>query len=626
MKLTIDIDTGGTFTDGFFTFGDRVEKVKVDTTPHDLTVCFNECIEEGARMFGFNSAADLLEETEVVRLSTTLGTNTLIQRSGPKVGVIVTAGFEGNLYGSDANPLLDFLVSRDMIVGLREDTRPDGSVATLVAEDEVRMAIRKLLESGARVIVLSLRRSYENPANERRVRDIVEADYPRHYLGSVPLLLSSEVSTRPDDQSKTNVAIINAYLHRELVRYLYRAEDDLRRSRYAKPLLIVHTAGGVTRVAKTRAVDTYRSGPTAGLMGTASMSRMYGLQRVISLDVGGTSTDVGQVLNGNWTYSFDSEMAGVPVGLPTIEVRSVAGGGGSIARVDSEKRTITVGPQSAGARPGPACYGLGNEEPTVTDACIALGYIDPDYYHGGRRKLNSDLAKHALEKLAKQAGASMEEAAFDIVKGLEHIAVDAAQRLVESARHGANDLALFSFGGGGGLICGAVADRVGASKIYSFPFSSVFSAFGSSIMNVVHCYERLARVAIQRPGVAAPERVPLLDRLIAQMAEAAYRDMRGEGFLPEQITFSIEAELSLEGTSHCALVCLATGSLQGDSLASMCSDFMGQLGHPREKSPGNIMLDVLRLKAQCPTRHYVTATFEPLGENPEAAFKGTRLA
>ena len=220
MKLTIDIDTGGTFTDGFFTFGDRVEKVKVDTTPHDLTVCFNECIEEGARMFGFNSAADLLEETEVVRLSTTLGTNTLIQRSGPKVGVIVTAGFEGNLYGSDANPLLDFLVSRDMIVGLREDTRPDGSVATLVAEDEVRMAIRKLLESGARVIVLSLRRSYENPANERRVRDIVEADYPRHYLGSVPLLLSSEVSTRPDDQSKTNVAIINAYLHRELVRYL----------------------------------------------------------------------------------------------------------------------------------------------------------------------------------------------------------------------------------------------------------------------------------------------------------------------------------------------------------------------------------------------------------------------
>jgi len=114
--------------------------------------------------------------------------------------------------------------------------------------------------------------------------------------------------------------------------------------------------------------------------------------------------------------------------------------------------------------------------------------------------------------------------------------------------------------------------------------------------------------------------------VVRGMVERALTDMRGEGFLPEQITFSIEAELSLEGTSHCALVCLATGSLQGDSLASMCSDFMGQLGHPREKSPGNIMLDVLRLKAQCPTRHYVTATFEPLGENPEAAFKGTRLA
>lgn len=347
-QYTVDIDTGGTFTDGFFSYGDQFEAVKVDTTPHDLTVCFNNCIAEGAKRFGFKNVSDFLKETKTIRLSTTVGTNSLIQQTGPKIGLIVTKGNEKALYQQDDNPLLNFLIQPELVVSVDEEVSENGELVKAINEEEVKLATKQLLEQGARVLVVSLRNSHANQQNEKRVRKIIQEDFPKHYLETKPIQLGSEISSRANDAIRTNAAVVNAYLHPDMVKYLYKADEGVRQKGFTKPLLIAHANGGVARVAKTKALDTYNSGPASGLMGTRYIGKMYGLDNIMSVDVGGTSTDVGLISNGELTFDTESSIAEIPVHSPLIHVLSVGGGGGSIAKVTPEG-TIQLGPESAGA-------------------------------------------------------------------------------------------------------------------------------------------------------------------------------------------------------------------------------------------------------------------------------------
>ncbi len=251
MGYYMDIDTGGTFTDGFVRGDGRTELVKVDTTPHDLTLCFMECIEEAAHKFGFEDASDLLNQMNTLRLSTTIGTNTLIQGNGPKLGLLVTKGKGENVYSpvDHINPSVNFLVPADMVIGIDEEISESGESLKEPESVQVLAAVKDLLERGARRILVSLARSPLNPAHEEKCRELVLEDYPAHYLGSVPLLLSSEVSTELDDMCRTNAALIDAYIHQAMTHYLYKADDDVRNRRFRWPLLIVHATGGAARVA-----------------------------------------------------------------------------------------------------------------------------------------------------------------------------------------------------------------------------------------------------------------------------------------------------------------------------------------------------------------------------------------
>jgi N-methylhydantoinase A/acetophenone carboxylase len=389
---TIDIDIGGTFTDGFFTQGGQATSCKVPTTPHDLTVCFLECIQEGANSMGV-PLPEMLQRTAVVRLSTTVGTNAIINKSGPRLGLIVTKGYEGSLYGGDEPaPVLDSIVPREMIVGVEEEIDASGEVRKEIQADQVLWAVRHLVNQGARMIVVSLRHASLNSIHERRIKEFVRARYPEHYLRSVPLQLSTDVSDMPADYERTNTTLLNAYLHRDMARSLYRAEDRLRDAGFNRPLLIVHSSGGVARVAKTHALHTYSSGPAAGVVGASRLASLYGLPRVLTTDMGGTSLDVGLVVEGRYRASLTPRVDGIPLSTPMIEVESLGAGGGSIAWVDPSGR-LAVGPQSAGAMPGPACYDKGGREATVTDADVVLGYIDPDYFLGGRQRLNKERAR-----------------------------------------------------------------------------------------------------------------------------------------------------------------------------------------------------------------------------------------
>ena len=395
--FNIGVDTGGTFTDAFVADDAGGSwTAKVPTTPHDLTVCFSDAVEACAQAVGL-ARHDLLRRTAVIRFSSTIATNTALTRSGPKLGLLVTAAGREALYGlagTAAGARLAEFIEPDMITGIAEELSPGGEVLLSPSPDEVIAAVRDLLERGARLLVVCLRHSAVNPAHEAAVGRIINASYPRHYLGAVPTLLSTDVSVIADDADRMAAAVVNGYLHRRLATSLYKAEDDLRAAGLARPLLIVTADGSVARVAKTRALDTYQSGPAAGVHGAALLARTYGLGSALTADVGGTSTDFGLVVARAAGAGGERRRrrAGhhAAVGRTALDRAGRRLGGRRPGRRDR------IGPDSAGAAPGPACFGLGGSDPTPTDAWLVLGYLDPANYLGGRRRLFPDLAAEAL--------------------------------------------------------------------------------------------------------------------------------------------------------------------------------------------------------------------------------------
>lgn len=514
MGATINIDTGGTFTDGYFTRGDRNERVKVDTTPHDLTECLGRCIAEGAGRLGYPNMQALLLDTDVVRFSSTIGTNSIIQRTGPRIGLLVDLGVGSTLYGSGESPLFEFFVRKDLVA----------EVADAYDGAEVRQHVRRLLIGGARILVVSLGGSETDAGGEEAIKKIVQQEYPRHYLGAVPCLVASEVTPHVGAERRTATAVVNAYLHPDMVRTLYKADEDVRGAGLPHPLLIVHASGGVARVAKTRAIETYNSGPVGGVYGSARVGAHYGVRHIVTMDVGGTSTDVAVIPDAQVPFEPDPQVAGIPVYSPMVWVDAVGGGGGSVARRTANG--YTVGPDSVGASPGPACYGLGGTQATATDAEVVLGQLDPEWFLGGRRRLDPARARTALEGIS--ASDSADEAAWQVHGALVAVAARKVAEMVRESDVSPEQLVLFAFGGGGGLYGAEVARACRIPRVLSFEQSSVFSAFGISGMDLSHVYEL-------RTG-------PEIHRRLASLRNRAQLDARGEGFDPGNLRFQLEVD------------------------------------------------------------------------------------
>jgi N-methylhydantoinase A len=621
-KYTVDIDTGGTFTDGFFTAGNRYEVVKVDTTPHDLTVCFNNCIAEGAKRFGFTDVRRFLKETKTIRLSTTVGTNSIIQRTGPKLGLIVSAGEEETLYQTN-NPLLHFLLQPEMVVGIEESVSRTGELLREVDEEAVRVATKRLLKSGARMIVVSLGNAHLNLHNERKIREIIQLDFPKHYLGAKSILLASEISLQEDDGIRTNAAIVNAYLHRDMVRYLYKADEDVRVKGFTNPLLIAHSNGGVARVAKTKAIDTYNSGPAAGLMGSKYIGDLYGLDNIITVDVGGTSTDVGLVTNGELTFDTASKIGGVSVHTPLIHVLSVGGGGGSIAKATKDGR-VQVGPESAGAVPGPACFDLGGMKPTVTDAAVVLGLVDPNYFLGGTKKLNREKAREVIQRaIAPPLNLSIEQAARMIINELEQIGATTLRELCAEREKKVENFVLFSFGGGGGLFSAGMAKKGGIKQIYTFPYSSVFSAFGLSTADITHNYQKRTRLEISKKQTETQwqEIGKQIAELSAKMKTSAYRDMRGEGFSPDSVGLQLRLQAVSANRESLTTVSINLEEMENRDMGKL-KQYVNQICDQLQCE--DAVIELIQLGSAVKVAHYDLAANPLEGKNPEHAVKSIR--
>ncbi len=522
MGYTIDVDIGGTLTDGLFSDGRRAEVVKVDTTPHDLTVCFFECLNEGARRFGYGELRDFLEQVEVIRWSSTIATNVLAERKGPRVGLLVSQGPAEHLYGLSPSPAVGFLVAPQHIEMVR----------TPLDRSEVLRATRGLLERGVRRVCVSLAGAHADPTQERLAKSWIEQQYPDHYLGSVPVLLGSDMVHHPDDRTRTHLALLNAYVHGPLATSLFKAEDEILQLRYRRPVYIGHINGGVARIAKTKGVDTIESGPVFGLNASAYFARAYGLERVVSLDVGGTTSKVGLVERGAAAVA-EGEVFGIDLRLPWIALHSLAIGGGSVARVEGGQ--VALGPESMGAYPGPACYDLGSLRPTLTDALLVAGMLNPDRFLAGRRRLSLERAREALAaEVAAPLGVGVEAAARGVIDAAVAQIVGAANRFSDPGR----EAALFAFGGNGTNLAVPVAIRLGLRRAVVFRLGPVFSAFGSSLSMVRHLSEAWPNARLDDP--AARSRVAmLLDRAHRQMRQ----DLAGEGFDPATAHISLEVRL-----------------------------------------------------------------------------------
>jgi N-methylhydantoinase A/oxoprolinase/acetone carboxylase beta subunit len=567
MKVSLDVDIGGTFTDLFLSYDGKTVFTKTPTTGYKLSVGFMQAIKDAAALLNI-SVKELLSNTEIVRYSTTIAMNTLIQRSGPRLALITTEGFEDIIpigKGASWSDQLTFreirnlarivkpepIISRDMTVGVKERVNSRGEIVRPMDEEDFLEKLQYLVDKGARGFVVSLLFSYANPTHERRIAEIIRKEYPDFYLGAMPVVLSSEVAPKQNEYTRTVTTVLNAYLHYSMWEQISGTGDELRDNGYDKVIMMVHNSGGMAEVFRTAAIQTFNGGPVAGLIGGANVGKTLGYDNIVVSDMGGTSFDLGLVVAGSSRfYQYHPLIDRWWVDMTVLETRSIGAGGGSIAWLNPVMgNRLEVGPQGAGSMPGPASYNLGGTEPTVTDADIMLGYINPEYYHGGRMRLDKEKAASAIrEKLAKPLGIEVEEAALLIKKIVDANMGDTIAKETFLRGYKPDDFILFAFGGAGPTHCCCYGPYAGINKIVVFPFSPVFCAYGSSTMDILHLYEQSLRFPLLSPVTMKPfEDYDFYNNTVKSLQEKAIKDITNEGFMVDSIKFGLEIEAKYGG-------------------------------------------------------------------------------
>jgi N-methylhydantoinase A len=518
LRYTIDIDTGGTFTDGYIAGPRGAIQVKTDTTPHNFAVGVLECVRSAAERLDV-TVTDLLFETSIIRLSTTVCTNALLNSDGTPVGALLGEA----LYRDHASRLSPEMPLERALIELVPDDPGDEHLTIIDA------AVRRLLERGARIIVVAL----TGPglgARESRMRDLIARNYPRHYLGAVPILRSSLVTMASDPAVRVHTAVINAYVHPVMSRFLYQLEDQLKELGYRNPLLSANADHSTSRVAKTTAIRTWGSGPAAGVAAARNLAQSLGLPHVVAVDIGGTSSDITLINNFAVPRTVRPLIHGVEVSLPTVDILSLGVGGGSVAAVTDGR--VKVGPESMGALPGPASFGLGGEEVTLTDAFCCLGVFDAGNFSGGRKRLDVLRAREVIRtRLADPLGVDIDAAAVLVVDAAVEEINRTVRRVIGQSDVPAEKFTLFAFGGNGGILAHRIAEQLGVRQTFMFPLSPVFSAFGLSGLNLVHAYEAVAEGDD-------------LEETIRKLKVRGERDMSGEGVDIAALSFQVEAETS----------------------------------------------------------------------------------
>jgi len=645
---SIDIDVGGTFTDLVLNYGDRTIIRKVPTTPYDLSVCFSDVIREGAEALGMR-AEGLLPEIDMIRYSTTIALNRLLERKGPRLGLITTEGHEDTtLLGRGAQWIdgtrvqerrnlsaqnkPEPLIPRDMIVGVKERIDSGGRVIRPLDENDVREKVRYLAGKGARAFVVSLLWGFLNPAHEKRIKEIIRSEYQEFHIGYMPVVLAGQVVGKLGEYERSMAAILDAYLQRSMQIELSTCWDKLRDRGYKRSLLMIQSSGGIAEVFKTAASRTFNSGPVSGLMGAHHVAKVLGVHNVIMADMGGTSFDVGMVVKDSVrSYDFRPVIDRWMVGITMIKTLSIGAGGGSIAWLNKLLRNrLEVGPRSAGSMPGPACFNRGGNEPTVTDADVVLGYINPEFYYGGRLVLNKEKAANAIrQKIAKPLGMAVEEAAAIIRKIVGGSMSSAIMKEVHLRGYSPEEFVLFVAGGAGATHVEGFRSDVPKSVI--FPFSPVFCAYGSSTMDIMHVYELSKRLTLMEPATRKlTQDYQAFNSAVESVIGNARKDLSGEGIDPATANYILELDMLYGGQFHVKRTLSPRLMLRNDDdVRAVCDAFDKEFSEafsPFVVNPdGGVFVESFVLKAIVPTKKISLPKMALEKSDPSAAQKGTRV-
>jgi len=528
QPLHIAIDTGGTFTDCVWVEHGHVRMLKVFSTPADPSQAIVEALDK----IGQRTSTVLLH-------GTTVGTNTLLQRKGARVALVTTAGFEDAIeIGRQARPkLYDFffdrvepLVPADLRFGVHERTASDGQILDAQSPQDLDALSDKIQRKHPEAIAISLLFSFANPKTE----DAVASSLKKL---AVPLSISHQILPEFREYERTSTVVVNAYLQPVMQRYLENLVRQNNDRRARSRIFVMQSTGGITALASAarEPVRTVLSGPAGGVVGAAAMARRSGCERIITFDMGGTSTDVSLV-DGQARASSQAEIAGFPIGVPMLDIHTVGAGGGSIARFDAGG-ALRVGPESAGADPGPICYGRGTQ-PTVTDANLLLGRLQPQRFLGGDFTLDLDRTRRLVTEWLKRNGSklTLEQFAAGIIR-VVNATMEKAIRVVSIERgYDPREFTLVAFGGAGALHACELAEALSIPRVLVPAMPGALSAFGILVSDVVKDYSRtvLWRVADKLP--ADP-----LEREFAALSRRAGSDFRAEKW-----TGTIRHERSLD--------------------------------------------------------------------------------
>lgn len=552
-------DTGGTFTDCvLMTAEGRVLTGKAPTTYQNLEECFFNSISDAIEGTS-KKLEDVLNDARVIGYGTTHGTNIIVTGSGaPNLGFITTKGHEdrtlimrwrgAGLSYIEGMHIINAdkphpLVPRTRIKGVSERVDCFGKIICQLNEKEVRTAVKELVEEEkVEGIAVGLLWSFLNNKHELIIRNIISEMYP-----NLPVALSHEVNPIAREEPRFRTTQIDLYIGKSLRELLARIESGLKEKGYKYPLLVSQAAGGVSRAKIVKPANTLHSGPVGGLSGVEFWKEQYGIKNALGSDVGGTSFDITISSERGAEYLRDPKVGRYEISNPMMEIITIGAGGGTIAYIDKITNTLRVGPESAGSEPGPACYGRGGATPTVTDADVVLNRIDPDYFLGGKMKLNRELAAKSIEeKIAKPLDMNVYQAAEGIVNIIDGTMSSTLTMTLAARGLDPSQFILFSFGGAGPTHCAGYSRGTGIKEVIIPRTAAVFSAFGASTSDIKHRYESSPFAIIPaipydittlrfKKEELTLEMIPELtlkrfNRMLEELEEAAKVDMNLEGY------------------------------------------------------------------------------------------------
>lgn len=553
MTYRLGVDAGGTFTD--FVLADdkgNIHLFKATSTPEDGTRAIAEGFAQIAEKLG-RPMADILAETELCVNGTTVGLNALIQHKGVKTGLICTAGHEDSLeirlghkeegYRYDAEyPPAKILVERHLRVPVRERVLSDGSIRTPLHEEDVRAACRLFQREGVQAVAVSFLWSVANDGHERRAAEIVREMLPGLYVS-----VGIEVFPQMREYTRTSTAVVNAYLGPVLKAYVERIDQFYRERGTRVPVRYFQSNGGMAArdVMVSRAVNAINSGPASAPMAGSYVTQPLGIKNFITVDMGGTSFDITLTHDGKTNVNKDIDFLRYRIGTPMIQVETLGAGGGSIAWIDT-MGVLNVGPQSAGASPGPACYKRGGALPAVTDANVALGYLNPEYLLGGRLPIDAVASRQAIEQhIATPLDISVEKAAYGIFRIVNNNMVNGIRRVSIERGYDPRDFALIGAGGATGLHITALAQEIGCRTVLVPKLASGLCAFGQILSDIKYNY--MAATPIRLDG-----RYDLakLEEKFQSLETDAVAALLAEGIPRDRIAFKRSIDMRYVGQVH----------------------------------------------------------------------------